>query len=131
MVRLDDEGGPKPEFLKKRVAYHVAGLEQWKYADRLEDISNTNLTLYLHSDGSANDVFRSGTIGEQRPAAEPADKYTYDPLDVRPEQLERKEVNRSSWRFQSLSRRHRLSRCAFCRRYRDHRFREIYRMDGN
>src|SRR4029077_15864898 len=97
------KGGAKPEFLKKRVAYYVAGLEQWKYADGLEDISNTNLTLYLHSDGSADDVFRSGTIGEQGPAAEPADKYTYDPLDVRPEQLERKEVSRSSWRFESLS----------------------------
>jgi putative CocE/NonD family hydrolase len=97
------KGGPKPEFLKKRVAYYVAGAEQWKYADSLEDISETTTTLYLHSDGSAIDVFRSGSIGQQGPAEEPVDKYVYDPLDVRPEQLERGEVSRNSWMFQSLS----------------------------
>jgi len=26
------KGGPKPEFLKKRVAYYVVGAEEWKYA---------------------------------------------------------------------------------------------------
>ena len=86
------KGGPKPEFLKKRVAYYVTGLEQWKYADSLEDISKTTLTLYLHSDGSANDVFRSGAMEEQQPAKEPPDKYTYDPMDFRPEQLDPKGV---------------------------------------
>jgi putative CocE/NonD family hydrolase len=85
------KGGSRPEFLKKRVAYYVPGLEQWKYADNLEGISKTSLTLYLHSDGNANDVFRSGGMGEQQPASEPPDKYTYDPMDVRPEHLERKD----------------------------------------
>ena len=34
--------GPKPAFLKQRVAYYVpgAGAEAWKYADALESISN-------------------------------------------------------------------------------------------
>jgi uncharacterized protein len=30
--------GPRPDFLTHRVAYYVSGLEQWKHADRLEEI---------------------------------------------------------------------------------------------
>ena len=32
------KGGKKPTFLKKRVAYYVAGEEKWKYTDSLESI---------------------------------------------------------------------------------------------
>src|SRR5438309_5977446 len=32
------KGSPKPEFLKRRVAYYAVGAEQWKYADSLETI---------------------------------------------------------------------------------------------
>ncbi len=56
------KNGPKPEFLKKRVAYYVVRADQWKYADSLETISNSKLTLYLGSDGEANSVFHSGTL---------------------------------------------------------------------
>jgi len=79
------KGGAKPEFLKKRVAYYVvgAGEDNWKYADSLEAIANEKRTLYLHSKGEANDAFHSGTLTEGKPAAEPADKFTYDPLDSR------------------------------------------------
>ncbi len=78
------KGGKRPEFLKKRVAYYVvgAGAENWKYADSLESISNEKRTLYLNSNGSAENVFQSGML-----AAKPgsgADKWTYDPLDTRP-----------------------------------------------
>jgi predicted acyl esterase len=62
------KGGPKPEFLKKRVAYYVVGTEQWKYADGLETIANSKLTFYLGSDGEANDVFHSGTLSVASPA---------------------------------------------------------------
>ncbi len=86
------KGGAKPEFLKKRVAYYVVGAEEWKYADSLESISNHKLTLYLDSAGSANDVFRSGHLSPAKPGASPPDRYTYDPLDVRPAELEREEV---------------------------------------
>jgi putative CocE/NonD family hydrolase len=86
------KGGPKPEFLKKRVAYYVPGLEQWKYADSLDGISKNPLTMYLHSEGRATDVFRSGLINEDAPGAEPADHYTYDPMDTRPAELETQEV---------------------------------------
>ncbi len=89
------KSGPPPKFLKKRVAYYVVGpgAEEWKYADSLDTIANHQLTLYLDSaGGGANDVFRSGTMSERKPGASPPDRYTYDPLDVRPAELEREEV---------------------------------------
>jgi putative CocE/NonD family hydrolase len=87
------KGGPKPEFLKKRVAYYLAGAEEWKYADRLDTVSNVTRRLYLNSThGSANDVFHSGTLEQTPPAESQPDHYIYDPLDVRPAELEREEV---------------------------------------
>jgi putative CocE/NonD family hydrolase len=87
------KGGPKPEFLKKRVAYYLMGAEEWKYADSLEAISDATLRLYLGSvNGQANDVFRSGTLDETAPDQCPPDHYVYDPLDTRPAELEREEV---------------------------------------
>jgi uncharacterized protein len=79
------KAGPKPEFLKKRVAYYLVGAEEWKYADSIETIANTTKTLYLGSHGEAGDVFRSGMLTEAKPAASAAmDSWTYDPLDTRP-----------------------------------------------
>jgi len=79
------KGGPKPEFLKKRVAYYLVGAEEWKYADSLESISNTTRTLVLGSNGDAGDVFRSGTLTEGKPSASAVmDSWTYDPLDTKP-----------------------------------------------
>lgn len=61
------KSGPKPEFLKKRIAYYVVRAEQWKYADSLETIANSKLTFYLGSDGEANNVFHSGTLRTASP----------------------------------------------------------------
>jgi uncharacterized protein len=80
------KGGPKPEFLKKRVAYYVpgAGAENWKYADSLEAISNSTRRLYLNSqDGNASTAFHSGNLADVASASESPDKYVYDPLDTR------------------------------------------------
>jgi putative CocE/NonD family hydrolase len=83
----------QPDFLKKRVAYYVIGAEEWKYADTLESISNKNLRLYLQSEhGQANDVFHSGALNEKAPIESLPDHYVYDPLDTRPEELEREEI---------------------------------------
>jgi len=87
------KSGAKPEFLKDRVAYYVVGpgAEQWKYAPDLQSVTASRRTLYLSSDGSAGSVFASGHLGEQPPtanAAQAADRYTYDPLDLRPAELE-------------------------------------------
>jgi uncharacterized protein len=89
------KGGPKPEFLKKRVAYYVpgAGAENWKYADSLETISNSARRLYLSShDGNASSTFHSGELSEKPPNVEPPDSYMYDPLDTRPAAREQKDI---------------------------------------
>ncbi len=87
------KGGAKPEFLNDRVAYYVTGAEEWKYAPSLEEISNRSLKLYLNSkNGSPNDVFHSGFLQAEPPTGSPPDHYTYDPLDLRPAELEREHV---------------------------------------
>lgn len=83
------KGGPKPEFLKKRVAYYLVGAEEWKYADSLETIANGKKKFYLGSNGEAGDVFHSGTLTEGKYTRNAAtDTWTYDPLDTRPGEAE-------------------------------------------
>ena len=83
--------GKKPEFLKKRVAYYVMGAEQWKYADSLEAIPTTPVRMYLDSSGDgANDIALPGILSKKRPSKSTSDKYTYDPLDTRPGEVEMK-----------------------------------------
>ncbi len=85
--------GPRPEFLKQRVAYYVTGAEEWKYADSLDELSNHTLKLFLNSkDGIANDVFHSGILQGEPPGDSLPDRYIYDPLDLRPEELEREHI---------------------------------------
>jgi uncharacterized protein len=87
------KNGPKPQFLKKRVAYYVTGAEEWKYADDFSAISNETRRLYLHSHlGVANDAFHSGSLTEAKPVLEGPDRFAYDPLDTRPGELELKAV---------------------------------------
>jgi len=87
------QDGEKPEFLKGRVAYYLVGAEEWKYVDNLDTIANENRRLYLSSaNGLANDVFQSGTLDAAPPANSQPDRYIYDPLDVRPAELEQEEI---------------------------------------
>jgi putative CocE/NonD family hydrolase len=86
------KGGAKPEFLKARVAYYLAGADEWKYADSLEAISNSTRRLYLGSNGGKLDAFHSGSLSEAAPGQSSPDSYTYDPLDTRREELEREPV---------------------------------------
>lgn len=74
-------GGAKPSFLKKNVAYYVMGADEWRYADRLDDITMMTMPLYLDSNGRANDVLASGSLGDAQGRG-PADSYIYDPSDV-------------------------------------------------
>jgi putative CocE/NonD family hydrolase len=88
------KSGPKPEFLKKRVAYYVVGpgAENWKYADELDSIASNRRKLYLSSrGGSANDAFQSGTMCDQPDHSDP-DKFIYDPADLRPAELEKEDI---------------------------------------
>lgn len=86
------KNGPKPEFLKDRIAYYVVPTDEWKYAERLDKIAAETRTLYLSSNGAANDVFRSGSLSLQKPAPATPDRYAYDPLDTRPAALETEEI---------------------------------------
>ena len=82
------EGGKRPEFLEKKVAYYVMVADKWRYADTIEDITSRHQILYLHSSGNPDSVFTSGAL-EAEPAerAEP-DHYIYDPRDLSDPKLE-------------------------------------------
>lgn len=92
--------GPKPDFLKQHVAYYVMGAEQWQYAESLDAVTKEQRSLYLDSDGNANDVFRSGSLSDS-PRNGRADSYVYDPRDTATAALEEK-LDPSSLTDQSL-----------------------------
>jgi hypothetical protein len=74
--------GPKPDFLKKHVAWYLPGpgAEEWRYADSLETVASGTRTLYLASDGRADSVFQSGRLTADAGKTAPQDRWTYDPL---------------------------------------------------
>ena len=88
--RYTMEGGPKPEFLKKAVAYYVTGAEQWRYADSLEAVTSKTVPFYLDSTGdAAHDLYSAGSLGGGDKAGRGApDHYVYDPKDLSAEQVE-------------------------------------------
>ena len=88
------KGGPKPDFLKKPVAYYVTGADVWKYADSLEAVPAQPVKFYLNStDGHANDVFHSGCLDRHRPGKSQPDRYVYNPLDLRPVEFQKEGEN--------------------------------------
>ncbi len=88
------KSGPKPDFLKKRVAYYVTGADEWKYADNLEEVRAQPTKFYLNSvEGHANDAFHSGSLRRDRPGKSQPDRYVYDPLDTRPVEFRQEEEN--------------------------------------
>ena len=77
------KNGPKPDFLKDKVAFYVVGEEAWRYAPALDAVTARTETWYLDStDGHANDVFASGSLGKSKPGSGKPDRYVYDPMDV-------------------------------------------------
>lgn len=76
------EGGPKPSFLRKNVAYYVMGAERWRYADTLDAVTKQMNALYLHSMCNPTDVFASGRLSEDQCDNREPDYYIYDPRDV-------------------------------------------------
>lgn len=75
------QGGPKPAFLQKPVAYYVMGAEGWRYADTLEAITSRSQPYFLDSNSNAADVLASGGLGPQAGGGKP-DRYVYDPRDL-------------------------------------------------
>jgi predicted acyl esterase len=77
------EGGSKPEFLQKQVAYYVSGAEHWRYADTLEAITAESRPFFLDSIGaSAREVYAAGSLAPVRVARGAPDHYRYDPRDL-------------------------------------------------
>lgn len=76
------QGGPKPAFLRSHVAYYVMGADKWRYAESIEEVTERELKLYLHSTGNPTDVFSSGTLVADVPRASGPDHYVHDPRDV-------------------------------------------------
>ena len=77
------KNGKKPEFLKKKITYYVAGLNEWKYADDFENISTEQTKFYLNSENAqANDVYNSGFLQSKMSDNSIPDEYIYDPLNV-------------------------------------------------
>ena len=75
------QGGPKPEFLKKAVAYYVMGAERWRYADTLEGVTSQSQPYFLDSATNASDILTAGSLGAQTGQGKP-DHYVYDPHDL-------------------------------------------------
>jgi hypothetical protein len=75
-------GGPRPAFLKDRVAYYVIGADVWRYAPTLDAATAEMRPLYLDSAVNAvsvtqSGILRSGGRGQGKP-----DFYRYDPRDT-------------------------------------------------
>lgn len=80
-------GGPKPEFLKKNVAYYVMRADKWRYADTLQAVTAESRAYYLESASNATDVLAAGSLGLKSPKGKP-DHYVYDPHDLSSAALE-------------------------------------------
>lgn len=82
------QGGKKPEFLQKRVAYYVMSADKWRYADSLEAVTSESRSYFLDSNGSAADVLASGSLSTAQGKGKP-DQYVYDPRDLSIAEIER------------------------------------------
>jgi putative CocE/NonD family hydrolase len=82
------QGGSKPAFLRKNVAYYVMGAEKWRYADMLDEVTSHSSAWFLHSTHNPSDVFRSGSLAATSQGDCGPDHYSYDPCDLSLAQLE-------------------------------------------
>jgi putative CocE/NonD family hydrolase len=76
------QGGNKPEFLKKRVAYYVTGSETWRYADSLDAVTAASRPYYLRSTTLSADLPKKGALTASPAQTNAADRYVYDPRDL-------------------------------------------------
>jgi uncharacterized protein len=75
------QGGPKPKFLEKPVAYYVMGAERWRYADTLEGVTSQAQPYFLDSNSNAADVLAAGALSSRSGSGKP-DHYVSDPHDL-------------------------------------------------
>jgi putative CocE/NonD family hydrolase len=76
------QGGAKPAFLQKAVAYYVMGADRWRYADTLEGVTSESRAYALDSAVNTTDLFHSGTLEAGKPARGAPDQYVFDPRDT-------------------------------------------------
>jgi uncharacterized protein len=76
------ESGPRPEFLKKKVAHYVMVAEKWRYADTFEEVTARVEPFYLRSITNPTDVYQSGTMAATPDEHSEPDHYVYDPRDL-------------------------------------------------
>jgi putative CocE/NonD family hydrolase len=76
------DGGNKPSFLKKRVAYYVMVADIWRYADTLEGVTSSYQTLHLDSAINPSSAFHSGTLAPAPATRAEPDHFVYDPRDL-------------------------------------------------
>lgn len=81
-------GGPKPAFLKDRVAYYVMGEEAWHYAASLEAVTMRTEAMFLGSRSNPTDLSNAGSLGTDLADCRDADHYLYDPRDLSLARLE-------------------------------------------
>lgn len=89
--------GERPAFLQHRIMYYMAGAEEWRGCDTLDEAFSTTASFYFRSDGSANDPFHSGQLRTE-PDDTPADRYVDDPFDTEIIEMElrRRSISRPS-----------------------------------
>jgi uncharacterized protein len=81
--RYTMEAGPRPEFLRKPVAYYVSGAEHWRYADSLEAITAQSRPYFLDSSGDgARQLYAAGSLAPGHAGRGAPDRYRYDPRDL-------------------------------------------------
>jgi uncharacterized protein len=79
--RYTMENGPRPDFLRKPVAYYVTGADRWRYADSLEAVTAASRPFFLDSSGGARDIYSAGSLAPGHPGHGAPDRYRYDPAD--------------------------------------------------
>ncbi|MCK5746784.1 MAG: CocE/NonD family hydrolase [Oricola sp.] len=81
---LKGERGAFPSSTPK-VRYYAMGENKWKSDSQWPPKAAKEVRVYLRSGGGANSLFGDGTLSFDAPGAnEPADDFTYDPLNPSP-----------------------------------------------
>lgn len=75
--------GPRPNFLKDKVAYYVGGKDKWFFADSLKAISEESMDFFLSADtDQAYDVFNSGQLTDAPTDSNVSHEFISDPLNT-------------------------------------------------
>ncbi len=77
--------GEKNDILKMpKVRYFTMGSNKWQTADSFPPAGAKPMTLYLSSNGRANSLNGDGALVAAPPAANMADRFSYDPMNPVP-----------------------------------------------